>query len=235
MQGPVECAETFTTPFTCHVPKASGAYLSFNAPASAEVGGKKMTFLTWEGCSVSNEDKKICEVDLNTGESSPIKAVYSVVTDASSDSNKLNTPGPDKPPLSECSNTPDATRVVTCSTTVYKTPFAYLFKVEYPRDDQGNYYYAPVAHNPYISCTNASVCEPINALPNTVLGIVSGINKPGKFFIRLLSEAKTSNGKKILFDKWEVKYDPDRFPLSDPNQHVVYFVTAYYVIAADGQ
>lgn len=239
VQGPKECNETFAVPYECEFPDRLNEDLVFIAPASAEIDGKKMNFVTWDGCSASNKDKRYCDVKRDFKDGSEIKAVYkadggggsSNATPSTSNSpapTNGKPPVPAKPPLSNCPNTPNASGVVTCSTTVFQAPFTYALTIDYPRNENGGYTYAQVASNPYISCNSNAICEPINARPNTVPSIVGGLSKPGTMTIKLLANAESSDGKKLKFDKWSVEYDPNRFPNGDPSQHTVYFVTAHY-------
>lgn len=61
------------TPYNCEIDfEISETILT--APADAEIDGKKYTFSTWDGCSESNPDKKICKVKLEHGKY--VRAVY---------------------------------------------------------------------------------------------------------------------------------------------------------------
>ncbi len=66
------------TPYTCAKVGAFTAVV--NAPGSVSVNGTTYHFKTWDGCSESNEDKKICKVVISEKETKIIKAVYEIKT-----------------------------------------------------------------------------------------------------------------------------------------------------------
>ncbi len=63
-----------TTPFTCKLTNAKDTIIT--APERTTFNNQEYTFATWEGCSVTNQDKKVCTVSLKDGTAAKIKAFY---------------------------------------------------------------------------------------------------------------------------------------------------------------
>ncbi len=72
---PAACTATkTTTPFTCKLTTTTETAIT--APEHATFNNQKYTFATWEGCSETNPDKKVCNVSLKDGAAAKIKAFY---------------------------------------------------------------------------------------------------------------------------------------------------------------
>lgn len=206
------------------------------APTQVTLNGKTYSFTNWDGCSESNVNKNVCKTNVMANSTHTIKATYSLSPIATSPTSIApKTPSspsqPAKPPVSDCPNTSNSLGIVTCKTTVFQVPFGFVLTISYPQDSRGHQYYADVVRNPYIYCNPSSACDTINEPSNVLPNIVGPMNQPGTMFMNLLSQVATSDGTKLVFDHWSTVYDPNRYPNVDPNQHTVYLVTAYYVLA----
>ncbi|HWZ66121.1 MAG TPA: hypothetical protein VNX65_05030 [Patescibacteria group bacterium] len=73
------------------------------APYQTVVSGKTYMFATWDGCSVSNADKKVCRVTAGQGQTKNLKATYVLSTTASGTS-------PSTQPSSSSQSVPTSTQ-----------------------------------------------------------------------------------------------------------------------------
>jgi hypothetical protein len=83
-----------TTPYQC------AAGMSFTTTLTAQdtvsVNGQTYVFKTWDGCSESNADKKICKVKVKIGVHANAKATYEPKASSSATSTLIGCPAPSK-------------------------------------------------------------------------------------------------------------------------------------------
>ena len=72
-----------STPYDCILTNNETETV-ITAPAEAFVSGQNYTFKTWEGCSESNSDKKICKIIFNQGDAKNLKAIFEKTTESQS-------------------------------------------------------------------------------------------------------------------------------------------------------
>lgn len=69
------------TPFACSM-SSEAIETTLIAPQQADIDGKAYTFTTWDGCSESNPDKKICKVKVDKDAAKTATAVYELAQPA---------------------------------------------------------------------------------------------------------------------------------------------------------
>lgn len=77
MQGAPKCDSIQlkkTTPYDCDIGSTISTVIT--APEQVFSGGKTYNFKTWDGCSASNTDHKICKVDARAHQTKTIKSTY---------------------------------------------------------------------------------------------------------------------------------------------------------------
>lgn len=106
------------TPYECELP-AGVKETKITAPSEVQVGGQTYIFETWNGCSESNIDKKICKKTIiDNSSSQEIKAIYSKKTASTASQNKPNETQSDEP----CSNPGNDGTYYYCTIQVTEVP-----------------------------------------------------------------------------------------------------------------
>ena len=197
------------TPFSCSKIEGKNASITIVAPSVATVDGKKLIFKSWDGCSASNDNQKICRVDIDQNDSKKIKANYG--SDETSESlghqGTSTNASPPQPPTINCQSTsPDSSGFVTCSIIVYNAPLGYSFapvtapscgSVLYDAGDgsapiaaecpngQQVYYWGTLSQLLHISCVIPTACDDYTPMPDHVSNLTDSVLVPTTLNIRV--------------------------------------------------
>jgi hypothetical protein len=111
MQGSPDCDSQKLqkqTPYDCTLP-AGHSETIITAPDQVSQHGKAYVFQSWDGCSESNSDKKICKIKLKAGDKKTAKATYELAKSATAGAptpNPTPSTNPPQPGVSSLHCTP---------------------------------------------------------------------------------------------------------------------------------
>lgn len=119
-----------TTPYTCIAPNQSIDTV-LTVPNVVTLNGQSYQFKTWDGCSESNADKKICRVRVNSGKLKTVKASYGKAAVASQTSaSKATTSSTSNSQKSfNCSNS-DNGGYATCTLSGVSAPTKFIVPID---------------------------------------------------------------------------------------------------------
>lgn len=232
------------TPYGCS--EAEGQTTTLTAQETVNVNGKSYKFKTWDGCSESNKDKKICKVKVDRGKLKTAKASYELTSSTSTQQAK--TPAaPNQDPVCAAKDSSD-TNYASCKLVITNVPAKVTFKGDMRATEcgkkiagtLGSKFLAPCPSTEgyygfsqtfpenavNVSCTVTGACSVNLAAFFPYIGSIS-ISKSTELSLKVLLQTPhnyvcnhESCYADTTFSKWDASYDASQ---------KTYNISAYYV------